>query len=34
MSLGYTFVEDKIMEEETEVVKEINVYNAVQNSLF
>lgn len=34
MSLGYTFVEDKIIEEETEVVKEINVYNAVQNSLF
>ena len=34
MSLGYTFVEDKIYEDEVEEVKEINVYNAVQNSLF
>ena len=34
ISLGYTFVGDKIYEDETEEVKEINVYNAVQNSLF
>ena len=34
MSLGYIFIEDKIYEDETEEVKEINVYNAVQNSLF
>lgn len=34
LSLGYTFIEDKIYEDEIEEVKEINVYNAVQNSLF
>lgn len=34
LSLGYTFIEDKIYEDEVEEVKEINVYNAVQNSLF